>query len=107
MTVPYYCTLTRGADGKFGLNLFLSGKIMSVVKDSSADVNGLKKLEQIFSINKRNVLGEDGVFMENMLKASHSSVEIGVLRPDEYMAGIPTHRKIKPFLKNIKKNKTT
>ena len=58
------------------------GQLDNVVKDSSADLQGLKRYDTIFSINKINVLGKGGDAIKELLKRKTlTSVEIGVMRP--------------------------
>ena len=55
--------------------------MISIDPGSSADVQGLRKGDYIFSINKKNVLGEDQEVIIQVLEECGLSVEIGVVRP--------------------------
>ena len=60
------------------------GMIRDIQTGSSADLQGLKQNDQIFSINNINVIAEDNTELERLLKDSGSSVEIGVVRPKTF-----------------------
>ena len=55
-----------------------------VKKGSSADQQGIKEYDHMFSINKMNVVGESHEVIEGLLRNSGSSVEIGVLKPKKF-----------------------
>ena len=59
-----------------------------VKKGSSADEQGIKKYDHIFSINKINVVGESHKVMEGLLRNSGPSVDFGVLRPKKFDASL-------------------
>ena len=82
-TVSHFCTLDRGDQLGFGLDMITDlGQLDNVVKNSSADLQGLKRYDTIFSINKINVLGEHGDAIKRRLKQLDlTSVEIGAMRP--------------------------
>ena len=81
---------TRDFPRECGLELssYRDGDIENVQKDSSADKQGLKEDDYIFSINKTNVVGESNKVMEGLLRNSGSSVEIGVLKPKKFDANL-------------------
>ena len=81
--MSHFCTLVRGDERGFGLDMITDlGQLDNVVKDSSADLQGLKRYDTIFSINKINVLGRGGDAIKEILKRKElTSVEIGVMRP--------------------------
>ena len=85
-TEPYYCTLDQNVNdsrkyGIFGIYWDDETYKIRIAKGSSADVQGLKDGDYIFSINKKNVLGEDLQTISRKLRESGSYVEIGVVRP--------------------------
>ena len=82
--------MVRGTDGECGLELssYFDGRIDDVKKGSSADQQGLKEYDHIFSINKTNVVGESYKVLEGLLRNSGSSVEIGVLKPKKFDANL-------------------
>ena len=86
----YFCTLVRGTDGEYGLDLNhnTDGHIHDVKKGSSADQQGIKQYDHMFSINKMNVVGEGHEVIEGLLRNSGSSVEIGVLKPKKFDANL-------------------
>ena len=58
----------------------MSGVVESVEEGCPADLAGLKKQDQIYSINKENILGEEAKVSIDMLQDSGSNVSIGVMR---------------------------
>ena len=88
---PYTCKLEwKSKTSDFGLKLSkdINGVIERVEKGSSADLQGLKKHDQLFCINGKNILGEDSEVTIGMLddatKSNLLHVQIGVLRPNNF-----------------------
>ena len=77
----HFCTLDRGNNGEFGFvrSRLQPGRINEIESGSSAEQQGLEKDYYIFSINKINVLGEGNESINELLKNSGSSVEVGAL----------------------------
>ena len=82
----YFCTLVRGTDGEYGLRLDddWDGRIGAIKEGSSADQQGIKENDCIFSIDKINVFGKRHRVIGGLLQDSGSSVEIGVLKPKKF-----------------------
>ena len=68
-----------------------NGRIYEIAKGSSADQQGIKANDHIFSINKKDVLGEGNEILESLLQDSADSVEIGVLKPKKFDAQLCKH----------------
>ena len=66
------------------MGFFPDGRIRDIDAGSSADKQGLKRLDCIFAINNINCIGEDGAEMERLVKDSGSSVKIGLLGPKKF-----------------------
>ena len=86
-TEPYYCELDRDVNVGFGIDYSSSSQI-KIGEGSSAEAQGLKTGDYIFSINKKNVLVEDGYMITRLLSKSGSNVEIGVVRPKNIDANL-------------------
>ena len=81
--------MVRGTDGEYGLELLeldygYGGTIEEIRKGSSADEQGIKENDYIFSIHKINNVGESHGVIGGLLQNSGSSVEIGVLKPKKF-----------------------
>ena len=63
-------------------------RFVSIIGGSSADVQGLKKGDYIFSINTKNVLEEESNVILRILREGGSSVKIGVMRPKNIDANL-------------------
>ena len=85
-----FFTIGLSDHSDFGLRLSkdMSGVIEHVDADSSADIQGLKRLDQIFCIDQKNVLEEDAKVIRAMLddatNSNLSHLEIGVIRPKKF-----------------------
>ena len=66
----------------------MNAVIEYVEKGSSGDLQGLKQHDQIFSINGKNVLGEDAkatiAMLDDVTKSNRLHLQIGVLKPKNF-----------------------
>ena len=85
LTEPHYFLIRRPNNGMLGI-IQTTGTIVGL-EEAPSDWMSMREMQtndQIFSINNRNVLGEETYIIHGALQGGGKTLEIGVLRPKQF-----------------------